>query len=956
MFAQWLLLPTKPKAFAVALLWLMVLLVAGTLAQAKVGLFQSYQTYFAAWVVWLGWLPLPGTLLTLAFVAYGLAAKLLREPFKPAHLGSWLSHAGVLLLLAGGLVMFATSREGYITLRANQSTGHMSDYYAAELALQPVSGTTPVAVLPLHHITAGEHRLGPLTLNMQTVYANTRLLRRADSDDVTKARGMYRIFTLEKAPLEREAELNTAGVVFTLMAGAEDDVGATFGLIENAPVPQPVSVNGQAYHLLLQPAHTALPFTVTLNTFTRSLHPGTAMARSYRSDVTITDGSHVFPAAIEMNRPLRYKGYTLYQASFEQDDNGDTSVLAVVHNKGRLLPYVAGGILAAGLLVQFARRLKVNPKTLAMLALALLPHLAQAAPANVNLLGRLPVQHEGRIKPLDSLARATLAEVAEQEHVAGMSATAWLAEAMFAPAQAQQRPVLRIRNPDAVALLGLSSRQPALYSLAEVVAAFQAKAAQLEPVLNRPDADLTPAERDLKHAYARAQLLFDATRTFSLLEPRFAVTDPTLAGQLDVPVNAPLSYRQLLQLQPRLLPLLERLQQTRRPPNATEAEALRLAAAMRAMEADRASQLVRLLPPHLAGDEVWRSPWQDPLANWQDWHHVAAAYRASDAMAFAHGLHKVSVAEHSSVRPWALDIEYAMNSWRVWHMVTAAYLLAALAAAAAGMGLRHARYAGMAALLAGVALHGAGVVARMVVLERPPVATLYESILVVALTVTAAAALLETRRRDALLLGLGATLGTLLMLLANSYAQGGDSMGMVQAVLNTRFWLATHVLTITLGYGTCLLAGALAHLYLYRRWRGATGTDSLATLMNQTMMLGLALTAVGTFLGGVWADQSWGRFWGWDPKENGALLIVLWLTFVLHARIARWPALLVGARGTALGLMVNNVVVALAWFGVNLLSVGLHSYGFTQGIAAGLGTFCVAQLAAAGGAAWLTRN
>ncbi|MBP6343524.1 MAG: cytochrome c biogenesis protein CcsA, partial [Candidatus Omnitrophica bacterium] len=85
----------------------------------------------------------------------------------------------------------------------------------------------------------------------------------------------------------------------------------------------------------------------------------------------------------------------------------------------------------------------------------------------------------------------------------------------------------------------------------------------------------------------------------------------------------------------------------------------------------------------------------------------------------------------------------------------------------------------------------------------------------------------------------------------------------------------------------------------------------------------------GTNLGGIWADQSWGRFWGWDPKENGALMIVLWTAMLFHMRIAHW----IGPVGLAVGAVLGTIVVVWAWFGVNLLSIGLHSYGFTSGIA-----------------------
>ena len=90
------------------------------------------------------------------------------------------------------------------------------------------------------------------------------------------------------------------------------------------------------------------------------------------------------------------------------------------------------------------------------------------------------------------------------------------------------------------------------------------------------------------------------------------------------------------------------------------------------------------------------------------------------------------------------------------------------------------------------------------------------------------------------------------------------------------------------------------------------------------------LSFVGTVLGGIWADQSWGRFWGWDPKENGALLIVIWNALILHAR---WGGM-VKQRGMAVLAVLGNIVTAWSWFGTNLLGVGLHSYGFNKTLAA----------------------
>ena len=228
-------------------------------------------------------------------------------------------------------------------------------------------------------------------------------------------------------------------------------------------------------------------------------------------------------------------------------------------------------------------------------------------------------------------------------------------------------------------------------------------------------------------------------------------------------------------------------------------------------------------------------------------------------------------------------------------------------------------------------------------MQRPPVSTLYESIIFVSLIGVICASLLEYNRKDGMGIFMGAIIGGVLHFVGFGYIDDGDSLGILVAVLNSNFWLATHVTTITTGYGTSLFAGLLGHVYLLQIIRNPNNTEYLKKVnanMFGATLFALFFTLFGTILGGIWADQSWGRFWGWDPKENGALLIVLWQIMMLHLRITG----IVKPLGFALGMILNNIVVILAWFGVNLLSVGLHSYGFASGIARNLALFIAIEL------------
>ena len=148
------------------------------------------------------------------------------------------------------------------------------------------------------------------------------------------------------------------------------------------------------------------------------------------------------------------------------------------------------------------------------------------------------------------------------------------------------------------------------------------------------------------------------------------------------------------------------------------------------------------------------------------------------------------------------------------------------------------------------------------------------------------------------------------LIIAHHLAGSGDTMEMIQAVLDTNFWLATHVVAITLGYAATFLAGMLAIVYVVRgvftRSLKKQTADSLARMIYGIVCFATLFSFVGTILGGIWADQSWGRFWGWDPKENGAVLIVLWCAITLHAR---WGGI-IRERGLMLLAIFGNIVTA----------------------------------------------
>jgi cytochrome c-type biogenesis protein CcsB len=267
------------------------------------------------------------------------------------------------------------------------------------------------------------------------------------------------------------------------------------------------------------------------------------------------------------------------------------------------------------------------------------------------------------------------------------------------------------------------------------------------------------------------------------------------------------------------------------------------------------------------------------------------------------------------------------------------------------------RRSAYAVILIAFALHTFALIFRMVLEGRPPVTNLYSSAIFIGWGAALMGIILERVHRVGIGCIVSAVVGFVTLLIAHNLALGGDTMEMLRAVLDTNFWLATHVVVITLGYTATFGAGLLAIIYIALGFftpqlrqklnqgnaAGAGGMElgkALAKMVYAVICFATLFSFVGTVLGGIWADQSWGRFWGWDPKENGALLIVLWNALILHAR---WGGI-VRERGLVNLAVFGNIITSFSWFGVNMLGIGLHSYGFMDAAFKWLVGFVASQL------------
>jgi ABC-type transport system involved in cytochrome c biogenesis permease subunit len=574
----------------------------------------------------------------------------------------------------------------------------------------------------------------------------------------------------------------------------------------------------------------------------------------------------------------------------------------------------------------------------------------------------LPILHEGRIKPLGSFAQVLLKKISGKTQLGDMSAEEWLALSLFDPAAAAHLEIFALGHKDLQKTLNLSADKK-LYSLAELNPGLSATLSQAQELVKRTDETFSAPQTALLTLHEHALLYTEILRSLSAVLP----LDLTLPDQYKkTHGGAPLNYLALSGLTGTLDQELKTIIKKKGadPKNYSQNQIKTAEMSFRLnqiREAGSGSTILRVIPGHWnSGAIEWFSPWDLMLQGAgspagvqliENWSALAQAYRAGDPEQWATALSTLSnttfAQAQSSASKARLNSELLYRGLKPYLWMIGFYSAALLAAI-----FLYKRTTASAFLIplsiggAGLVLHGTSMLARIYILGRPPVGTLYESVLFVSLICAAIGIGMSLRRKNTLALIAGLAAAAALLLIAPIALPSGDNLEVLVAVLNTNFWLATHVLCITAGYGLCILTACLAHIALMMKEL----SHKLYKNIYHLSLSALLFMAVGTVLGGIWADQSWGRFWGWDPKENGALLICLWLIWVQHGRLS---GKLNPAAFMAM-LAALNIIVALSWFGVNLLNVGLHSYGFTAGMATGLGIFCAVQTALIAGL-WLLK-
>lgn len=593
---------------------------------------------------------------------------------------------------------------------------------------------------------------------------------------------------------------------------------------------------------------------------------------------------------------------------------------------------------------------------------------------HVRDFARLPVLLGGRIQPFDSVARNSLLQIRstgdvplEQvpswkfwHHPAKLKATAWLLEVMARPEVADTRPIFLIHHAELLGELKLQDKGVDKSGLRYY--AFN----ELRPVIDEIDQQGRKANQVKPEDQTSFQKQVVKLANALLLYQRLKITLQ--------PEGADNFPAELAEFRKNLGPA-QAAALLKEDGKGLDKEALQKVAGpfqeLRLMSEYGYALIVPPLDPKAAAGR-WLNAGDSLLASIQmgglhpamnAYVAMAAAYRENRPQDFNRAL-----ADYQGwLQPnFAREVrkggaEFYFNDVKPFLHAMIIYVAALVLAGGALLvfgtlpslfeALR--RSAFYLVLLAG-AVHTFGLVFRMVLEGRPPVTNLYSSAIFIGWGTMVLGLIIERLYRVGIGSLVAAVSGFVTLLIAHNLALGGDTMEMLRAVLDTNFWLATHVVVITLGYASTFFAGLLAILYIVlglftpllshplgtpqpahaaaspslNGSRAGAGAASLGKALSK-MVYGIVCFAtlfsfVGTVLGGIWADQSWGRFWGWDPKENGALLIVLWNAIILHAR---WGGL-VKDRGIMNLAVFGNIVTSFSWFGVNMLGIGLHSYGF----------------------------
>lgn len=656
-----------------------------------------------------------------------------------------------------------------------------------------------------------------------------------------------------------------------------------------------------------------VPFSVHLRDFELERYPGSMSPSSYASEVSVLNesGEKLYDYRIYMNHILEHEGYRFYQSSYDPDEGG--TVLSVNHDYwGTLITYAGYLMLAIGMFLALASphgrvrkllgkvdKLQAVPVVACLLLAGLMtgslhaeekqPDAAIVAmaqtisgvtPEHAKEFGTLVVQDRGgRMKPIDTLASEVLMKISRAGTMYGMDANRVLLGMMVRPDAWQQMRIIRVNHPEVRELLEME--------LGQKWAAFS-------------DFFVTDGEK----RYKLAEHIEEASRKRPALQNKFDKEVIKVDERLNI------CYMVFTGSLFRILP----------KPNDENHQWFAPQEAMEQFPEQERYRVRELMFSYFRG--------LDKGIDEGDWSEADKGLQAIKEYQTFYG---ATILPSES----ELQVELLYNELQIFKRLFPLYLISGLLLLFIAVAhiikpkfnLNKIARLFIGIMAIGFALHTAGLGLRWYISGHAPWSDGYESMIYIGWA-TVLAGFLFVRNTPIALAATGILAGVILFSAHLSWMD--PQITNIVPVLNS-YWLIIHVSMITASYGFLGLGALLGFIVLLLMILKRPNTQPQAdksimelTYVNEmALLVGLVLLTIGNFLGGVWANESWGRYWGWDPKETWALVTILVYAFVLHMRF------IPGLRGVYTFNVASVIALAsvmMTYFGVNFYLSGLHSY------------------------------
>ena len=636
-----------------------------------------------------------------------------------------------------------------------------------------------------------------------------------------------------------------------------------------------------------------LPFSIALQNFEMERYPGSQSPSAFSSDVTVKDSleSIEYDYRIYMNHTLDHRGYRFFQTSYDTDEKG--TILTVNRDPGKLCTYTGYFLLFIGLILNplnpgsrlriLLARINKHTLFLVTLLLSIVSHQLEAGEYEDNYFdtfkveslhpsnefSRLVVQSRmGRMKPMDTLSREIVRKLSGKESLDGMTHNQVVLGMFFREDIWKKVPMIKVKTPKLRKMIGTNAEHRASFNQF-----FEGHRYLLKEEVERAHA-LKPSQRgtfenDLIKVDERLNIAF-MVYTGALFKVFPVIDDPN---------NQWVDFKSIWMLSEN-------------------------------------------------NEEVTI---QRTIKEFMD-QGFAQNYAALDVLVEEIDQYQRQYGNAVISSRRVVDHEIRYNEWKLFPRLSIAYLLAGLALLGLGFWVlfhpvRFSKwhlFVVFIPLAAIVGVHTFALVARWYIGGRAPLSNTYETMMYIAYSASLGGLLFF--RKQAFPLGAAFIMAGLFMFAGHLGSIDPEITNLVPVLKS--FWLTVHVSVITASYGFlgigALLGGITLVLFvLNKRNRLELEISKLTDTNEATLIIGLTLLIIGNFLGGIWANESWGRYWGWDPKETWAYISILIYALVTHFRLM--TAVYSKYRFACFSLIAYGTIL-MTYYGVNYYLSGMHSY------------------------------